>query len=209
MRSCKKRKGTSESSYLEGMVVRRVKDIGIVEATSTILESTKFNMVVAEKEAKEKADLQVKLEVILKAYNEAQVEIAQRDSMIPKLKNQIAGQHHQGESSTLMIASYLAKPPSASPIIEFPLSPMNPSFKSTKSIQDEMEKLKQAQAIFASKYEEKVRGTILNFVDTIGVLYIYTKRVLSMLTDLKEDKATLEPILNKWMVGEADLELMC
>ncbi|XP_057835715.1 isoeugenol synthase 1-like [Cryptomeria japonica] len=30
-----------------------------------------------------------------------------------------------------------------------------------------------------------------------------------MLTDLKEDKATLEPILNKWMAREADLELMC
>lgn len=97
--------------------------------------------------------------------------------MIAKLKNQIAGQHHQGESSTLMIASSPAKPPSASPIIEFPLSPVNPGFQSTESIQDEMEKLKQAQAIFASKYEEKVRGTILKFVDTIGasIVYIYEK----------------------------------
>lgn len=72
----KKRKDTSESSYLGGMIVKRVKDIGVVEAAGTILESTKFNMAVAEKEAKEKADFQVKLEVKLKAYNEAQDEIA-------------------------------------------------------------------------------------------------------------------------------------
>lgn len=62
--------------------------------------------------------------------------------MIAKLKNQIARKHHQGESSTLMISSSPNKPPSPSPIIEFPLSPINPGFQSTESIQDEMEKLK-------------------------------------------------------------------
>lgn len=72
----KKRKDALESSYLRGMAVKRVKDTGVVEAAGMILELEKFNMVVAEKEAKEKADLQVKLEVILKAYNEAQAEKA-------------------------------------------------------------------------------------------------------------------------------------
>lgn len=203
----KKRKDTSESIYLEGMIVKRVKDTRVVEAARTILESTKFNMVVAEKEAKEKADLQVKLEAILKAYNGAKAKIAQRDSVIAKLKNQIAQKYHQGESSTLVIAYSPAKPPSTSPIIEFPLSPVNLSFQSTKFIQDEMEKLKQAHAVFANKYEEIIRGTILKFADIVGasIVYIYMKRVVSMLTDLKEGKATLETILNKWMEREVDL----
>lgn len=88
---------------------------------------------------------------------------------------------------------------------------MTSSFQSTETIQDEMEKLKQAQALFANKYEEKVKGTILKFADTIGasIVYINMKRILNMLIDLKEDKATLEPILNKWMPREVDLELMC
>lgn len=30
-----------------------------------------------------------------------------------------------------------------------------------------------------------------------------------MLIDLKEDKDTLQPILNKWMAREVDLELVC
>lgn len=52
-----KRKDTSESSYLGGMIVKRVQDIGVVEAANTVLETTKFNVEVAEKEAKERADL--------------------------------------------------------------------------------------------------------------------------------------------------------
>lgn len=85
------------------------------------MESAKFNVAVAEKEANEKVDLQVKLETILKAYNEAKGEIAHRDSIIAKLKNQLAGQYQKGESSTLLIASSPTRPPPTSPIIEFPL----------------------------------------------------------------------------------------
>lgn len=96
----RKRKDTLESSYLGGMIVKRVQDIGVVEAASIVFKSAKFSVVVAEKEAKEKVDLQVKLEMFLKGYNEAKVEIAQRDSIIAKLKNQLAGQYQRGESST-------------------------------------------------------------------------------------------------------------
>lgn len=203
----KRRDDTSESSYLGGMIVERVKDTRLVEATSTTLESTKFNMVVVEKQAKEKIDLQVKLEVILKAYNEAKLEVASKDITIAKLKSHIGGQQKKGESSNLMIASSPTRPPPTSPFIEFPLSLVTPRFQSTESIQDEMEKLKQAQDIFANKYEEKIKGTILKFADTIGasIVYINMKRVLSMLTILNEDKAILEPILNKWMAREVDL----
>lgn len=124
----KKRKDSSKAIYSGGMIMKRVNDTKVVEATSTILESAKFYVVVAEKEAKENVDLQVKLELILKAYNEAKIEIAQKDSTIAKLKNQIVGKHQKGEFSTLMIASSIVKPPSTIPIIEFPPSPMTPSF---------------------------------------------------------------------------------
>lgn len=67
----RRRKDASDSSFLGGMIVKRVQDIGVVEAPSTVLETAKFNVAVAEKEAKEKANLQLKLETILKAYNEA------------------------------------------------------------------------------------------------------------------------------------------
>lgn len=63
----KKKKDTSMSSYLGGMMVKRVQTTGVVGAASTVLETAKFSVAVAEREAKEKADLQVKLETILKA----------------------------------------------------------------------------------------------------------------------------------------------
>lgn len=78
----KRRKDSLEFAYSGGMIVKRVKDIGLVEAASTTLESAKFCMAVAEKEAKEKVDLQVKLEVVLKAYNEDKLEIAHKDNTI-------------------------------------------------------------------------------------------------------------------------------
>lgn len=88
----RKRNDTSRSSFLGGMIVRRVHDTGVVEATSIILETAKFNVVVAKKEAKEKANLQLKLETILKAYNEAKEGIANQDNIISELKHQLAGQ---------------------------------------------------------------------------------------------------------------------
>ncbi|XP_057866686.1 uncharacterized protein LOC131074132 [Cryptomeria japonica] len=45
-----------------------------MEAASTILEPAKFNVAVLEKEEKERVDLQTKLEIVLKAYNEAKKE---------------------------------------------------------------------------------------------------------------------------------------
>lgn len=109
--------------------------------------------------------------MVLKAYNEAKGEIAHKDSIIAKLQNQLAGKYHKGESSTLLIASSPTKPPPTSPIIEFPPSPITFGFEATETIQDEMEKLQQAQALFANKYEEKVRGTILKFADAVGAFY--------------------------------------
>lgn len=110
-----------------------------------------------------------------------------------------------------MIASSPTRPPPTSPIVEFPPSPMTSSFSATKTIQDEMEKLKQAQALFANKYEEKVGATILKFFDSgrASIVYIYMKRILDILIDLKEDEATLESILNKWMPRGEELEIMC
>lgn len=71
-----KRRYSSEYDYSGGMIVKRVRDTGVVEASSTTLEFAKFGMIVAEKEAKEKVDLHVKLERVLKAYNEAKIELA-------------------------------------------------------------------------------------------------------------------------------------
>lgn len=159
------------------MIVKRVKDIWLVEVVSTTLQSQKFNMEVVEREAKEKADILVKMEVILKAYNEGKVELAHKDKIIAKLKGQIEGPQEKGESSTLIIVSTPTTSPSIVPIIEFPPSPRTSGFQSSKTPWDEMEKLKQAQVVFASKYEEKFRGTILKFADTIGasIMYIYEK----------------------------------
>lgn len=112
----RKRKDTSESSFLGGMIEKRVQDIGVVEATSIVLEMTKFSVAMAEKEAKERVDLQVKLEIILKAYNEAKKEVANRDSIIARLQSQLVEQHQGGESSTLIIASSPARPSPTSPI---------------------------------------------------------------------------------------------
>lgn len=95
----------------------------------------------------------MKLEVVLKAYNKAKIEIARKDNMIAKLKSQMVGQQQKSESSSLMIASSPTRPPPTSPIIEFPPSPETPSFQSVESIKYEMERLKQVQAIFANKYE--------------------------------------------------------
>lgn len=204
----KRRRDLLESHYSGGMIVKRVRDIRVVEAASTTLESTKFSMAVAEKEAKEKADLQVKLEVVLKAYNEAKLELASKDSTITELKSKLEGQHQRGESSQLMIASSLAKPRPSNPIIEFPPSPITPSFQLAENIQDEIERLRQAQTIFANKYEEKIRGTVLKFPDTIGstIVHIHMRRVMSLLDSFKEEKATLEPILDKWTAKEVDLK---
>ncbi|XP_059066259.1 uncharacterized protein LOC131857591 [Cryptomeria japonica] len=69
------------------MIVKRVRDTGVVEAASTTLESAKFGMAVVEKEAKEKVNLQVNLEVVLKAYNEEKLEIASKDSTIAETES--------------------------------------------------------------------------------------------------------------------------
>lgn len=61
----------------------------MVEAASIMLETAKFSVPVAEREAKEKEDLQVKLEIILKAYNSAKEEVRGKDSIIAKLQSQL------------------------------------------------------------------------------------------------------------------------
>lgn len=124
------------------MIVRRVQDTGVVEAASTVLETTKFKAVVAEKEAKEKVDLQIRLEKILKAYNEAKKEVASKDTIIAKLQSQLMGQYQGGESSTLAISSSPARHPPTSPIIEIPPSPMPSGFQPVETYQHELEKLK-------------------------------------------------------------------
>lgn len=193
------------------MIVKIVQDTGVVEAASIVLETAKFSVVVVVKEAKERANLQLKLETILKAYNEAKEGIANRDNIITRLQSQLAGQHHLDESSTLMIASSPARPPSTSPIIEYPPSPMLFGFQSTETVQHELENLKQVQALFANKYEEKVKATILKFADSVRAttVYINMKRIEDVLFKFREDEATLEPILNKWMPRGKELELMC
>lgn len=129
----RRRKDTSESNLLGGMIVRRVQDTGVVEAASTVLETAKFNIAVAEKEAKERADLQNKLEIVLKAYNEEKKEVSSKDSTIAKLQSQLMGQYQRGESSTLAISSSPERLPPTSPIIEFPPSPMLSSFQPTET----------------------------------------------------------------------------
>lgn len=49
------------------------------------------------------------------------------------------------------------------------------------------------------------------FADTVGasIVHMNMKRILDILMELNEDKAILEPILNKWMPREVDLNLMC
>lgn len=110
-----------------------------------------------------------------------------------------------------MIASSPARPPPTSPIIQHPPSPMPFGFQSVETIQHELEKLKQAQAMFASKYEEKVKATILKFADSVraSIIHISMKRILNILIELREDETTLEPILNKWMPRGKELEIMC
>lgn len=147
----KRRKDCSRSDYLGGMIVKRVRDTEAVEIASMTLESAKFGMVVAKNEAKAKVDLQVKLEVVIKANNEAKLEIARKDNTIAELKNKFGGQHEKRESSKLMIASSPVRPPPSSPIIKFQPSPMTPGFQSAENIQDEMERLKQAQEIFSKE----------------------------------------------------------
>lgn len=58
------------------------------------------------------------------------------------------------------------------------------------------------------KYEEKVKDAILKFVDTVqvAIVYLKMKRITNLLDYLKEEKATLELVLDKWIVREADLE---
>lgn len=72
----RRRKDASDSSFLGGMIVKRFQDTGVVEAASTVLETAKFSVAVAEKEENEKANLHLKLETILKAYNKAKEGIA-------------------------------------------------------------------------------------------------------------------------------------
>lgn len=71
------------------MIVKRVQNTGVVEATSTLLEIAKFSVAVEKNEAKEKIDLQVKLETILKACNSVKEEVRGKDSIIAKLQSQL------------------------------------------------------------------------------------------------------------------------
>lgn len=57
MMKTKRRKDALDSSLLGGIIVKRVQDIGVVEAASTILKTAKFSVAVVEKEAQEKANL--------------------------------------------------------------------------------------------------------------------------------------------------------
>lgn len=51
----------------------------------------------------------------------------------------------------------------------------------------------------------------MSFADTIDAptVHINMKRIFDTLCDLNENKAILEPILNKWIPREVDLEFMC
>lgn len=132
---------SSKSDYSGGMIIKRVKDTCVKEATCMTLDSTKFCKVVVEKEAKEKEDLQAKLEVLLKAQNDAKLEITSRDKTIAELKARLEVHQQKGESSQLMIASSPSMPPPSSLIVEFPPSPMTSIFQSIDSAQDEIERL--------------------------------------------------------------------
>lgn len=51
----------------------------------------------------------------------------------------------------------------------------------------------------------------MSFADIVEAPIVHTnmKRILDTLCELNENKAILEPILNKWMPREVDLEFMC
>lgn len=63
----------------------------MVEVANTMIETTKFSVVVADEKAKEKEDLQVNLETILKSYNSIKEEVIGKDSIIAKLQSQLTG----------------------------------------------------------------------------------------------------------------------
>lgn len=50
----------------------------------------------------------------------------------------------------------------------------------------------------------------MKFANTVGasIVYIYMNIIVNLLNSLKEDKAILQPILDKWMAKEVDLELI-
>lgn len=147
----------------------------------------------------------------MKAYNNAKEEVRGKDSIIARLQSQLIGQHQQGEPSTLMISSSPARPPPTSPIIEFPLSPAPSSSQMIEITPQELENLKQAQALYAGKYEEKVRATISSFAETINASLLYNNvgKIMEIWNELRRDKAILTPIFDRWRPREQDLEFMC
>lgn len=68
----------------------------------------------------------------------------------------------------------------------------------------ELENLKQAQALYAKKYEERVRATISSFADTMNASLLYNNisKILDMWKELNGDKAILTPIFDKWKPRE-------
>lgn len=110
-----------------------------------------------------------------------------------------------------MISSSPTRPPPTSPIIEFPPSPAPSSSQMIEITPQELENLKQAQALYAKKYEERVRATVSSFVDTMSASLLYNNisKVFDMLNELNGDKAILTPIFDKWRPREKDLEFIC
>lgn len=110
-----------------------------------------------------------------------------------------------------MISSSPARPPPSSPINEFPPALAPSSSQINEIAPQELENLKQAQALYEKKYEERVRATISSFTDTMSasLLYYNISKVLDMWNELNGDKVILTPIFDKWRPREKNLELIC
>lgn len=110
-----------------------------------------------------------------------------------------------------MISSSPTRPPPTSPIIEFPPSPTPSSSHMVEITPQELENLKQAQAMYAKKYKDRVKATVTSFADTVNASLLYNNvgKILDIWNELRGDKAILTPIFDKWRPREQDLEFMC
>lgn len=212
------------SGYTRNLLVKRVGETSGVEASNIILETTKFNVKVVEKDAREKEELRIKFETILKSYNELKTNLIQKDKLITKFSR---AQDHR--SPPLMISDKPAVASSSSPIIEFPPSPLpemnldarvswekkqltKETNKLTKiRVQQEKEKdgHVKATSLVNQKYEEKMIEAIMQFAHDLkpSIFFNHVSRLHIFFTALNKDKTELAPILKRWIERSSSMKL--
>ena len=96
-------------------------------------------------------------------------------------------------------------------LIEMPSTPQGPQVYTVEELEEERTKIWSLHVELGVQYENKLRDSIMYLVDTIGWLAFYEQlsKLMDIWNELKNNEATLKPIVKKWNSRDNDVTILC